>query len=694
MERATHERPVDASRIAPVNALSPGARLQEFEILSVIGEGGFGIVYRAFDTALEREVAIKEYLPVSHALRIADGSVVASSERQRETFEKGLRCFMSEARMLARFKHRALVEILRFWEEKGTAYMVMPYYHGRPLSQLVQEGLRIRDTATMQAFLAPLLDGLAMLHAANCYHRDISTDNILILEDGSPLLLDFGAARRILVDDSELMTVILKPGFAPIEQYSDDHAVAPQGAWTDLYALSAVAYQLVTGEMPMVSVARIIRDPLVPLSVRVQSGFARGLLAAIDAGLRVNPEQRPQSVAAFIDIIASGRLAADVVAPPATVQTPPGPVQNVSEVPSVAQTIPQAPDVPAAPSDDAPRSIPDPHVQPTVQPQMPSQPQSQPAPASGERGAPSARVAVPDASARHRAFGVAAGLVALVLAGIGLYAALDGEEVGPTAEVSTERKPALVEADVRGHTPWPALRDAASEAAAPVQAPVQAPADWSAMPSRRLEPIPPTRPNQQPETTELTGQPEPVASQEPGHQAVVIAAAAPQPAGVTPAVVTPPAPDAQSVRAGTPPATPSPSPASDTAVTARAPEPPAPPPRPTPEAQKAAPPPAVADSAASAAATSSATAPEAGATADATAEAAVSQGTIDVRVEPWGSVFVNGQQVGVAPPRVRVQVDAGKVEVEVRNETHPPKQFTINVEAGRTHRIKHVFGQG
>lgn len=691
MERATHERPADAARIAPVNALPPGARLQEFEILSVIGEGGFGIVYRAFDTALEREVAIKEYLPVSHALRMSDGSVVASSERQRETFEKGLRCFMSEARMLARFKHRALVEILRFWEEKGTAYMVMPYYHGRPLSQLVQEGLRIRDTATMQAFLAPLLDGLAMLHAANCYHRDISTDNILILEDGSPLLLDFGAARRILVDDSEVLTVILKPGFAPIEQYSDDHAVAPQGAWTDLYALSAVAYQLVTGEMPMVSVARIIRDPLVPLSARVQTGFARGLLAAIDAGLRVNPEQRPQSVAAFIDIIASGRPAADVVTPPATVQTPPGPVQNVSEVGLVAQTQPPAPDVRAAPSDDAAQPLPDPHVQPTVQPQMPSQPQSQPAPASGEKGAPSARVAVPDASARRRAFGVAAGLVALVLAGTGLYAALDGEEAGPTAGVSAERKPALVEADVRGATPLPALRDAAAEPAAP--------ADWSAMPSRRLEPIPPTRPNQQPETTELTGQPAPVAPSAPGHQTVAIAAAAPQPAGMTPVVVTPPVAEAPQVRAGTPPATPSPSPASDTAVSARAPEPPVPPlPRQSPEVQKPAPAPTAAAAAATPpatpAATPSATPPEAASEADVTTEAAVGQGTIDVRVEPWGSVFVNGQQVGVAPPRVRVQVDAGKVEVEVRNETHPPKHFTIDVEAGRTHRIKHVFGQG
>jgi len=302
-----------ASHLAPLAALPAGTRLQEFEIKSVIGEGGFGIVYCAHDTLLGREVAIKEYLPVSHATRQADGSVVASSERQRQTFEKALRSFVSEARMLARFKHPALVEILRFWEAQGTAYMVMPYYQGRSLHALIQEGFRFTDSASLEGFLAPLLDGLAQLHSVNCYHRDISSDNILILENGQPLLLDFGAARSLLIDEAQAATVILKPGFAPIEQYSEDASIAPQGPWTDLYALSAVAYQAITGMMPAVSVARIIRDPLTPLADIAPPGIVRSLLTAIDLGLRVAPGERPQSVQAFCQLM--GTLALDKTKP-------------------------------------------------------------------------------------------------------------------------------------------------------------------------------------------------------------------------------------------------------------------------------------------------------------------------------------------------------------------------------------------
>jgi len=301
-ENRTSPRHSD-EQLAPVNALPVGSNVQEFEIKAIIGEGGFGIVYRAFDTLLGREVAIKEYLPVSHATRLADGTVVASSERQRNGFEKGLRYFIAEARMLARFKHPALVEILRFWEAQGTAYMVMPYYHGRPLHALIQEGFRLTDDASLRAFLNPLLDGLAQLHTADCFHRDISTDNILMLASGQPLLLDFGAARSVLVNKSEVSTVILKPGFAPIEQYSDAPDTAPQGAWTDIYALSAVIYQAMTGVMPTVSVARIIHDPLIPLSQRALPGFSPGVLAAIDAGLRVAPAERPQSVQALRELM-------------------------------------------------------------------------------------------------------------------------------------------------------------------------------------------------------------------------------------------------------------------------------------------------------------------------------------------------------------------------------------------------------
>ena len=287
----------------PVNGLSPGTRLHEYEVRGVIGEGGFGIVYLAFDTLLEREVAIKEYLPVSLAVRADGGKVRVRSPEQQALFSKGLGSFVDEARTLARFKHPALVEVLRFWEDHGTAYMVMPYYRGQTLREKLHSEGRLEEDAALLKILLPLLDGLAQMHAVRCYHRDISSDNIMLLETGSPLLLDFGAARSTLTNHGGSSTVILKPGFAPIEQYSGDESLSPQGPWTDLYALCAVAYQLVTATMPCLSVARVMRDPLVPLRQRGLSGFSDAVLGAIDRGLAVDPVDRPQSVAAFRQLL-------------------------------------------------------------------------------------------------------------------------------------------------------------------------------------------------------------------------------------------------------------------------------------------------------------------------------------------------------------------------------------------------------
>jgi len=296
----TEKNSREAGVIAPVNSLPAGTRLQEYEIHSVIGEGGFGIVYLAYDNMLGREVAIKEYLPITHAVRLEDGRVEARLPAKREVFEKGLQSFVSEAKILAKFKHPALVEVLRFWEANGTAYMVMPYYRGKTLRAMIRAGYRAETTETLFSLLLPLLEGLQQIHGVGCYHRDISPDNIMVLENGAPVLLDFGAARHVLVNENDPTTIILKPGFAPIEQYSEEETPEhAQGPWTDIYALSAVAYQLVTGTMPVISVARIIRDPLKPLTGFASPTLPAALLAVIDEGLAVKPRERPQSITIF-----------------------------------------------------------------------------------------------------------------------------------------------------------------------------------------------------------------------------------------------------------------------------------------------------------------------------------------------------------------------------------------------------------
>lgn len=309
------------------HTLPVGTRLGEFEIIGLIGEGGFGIVYLAFDASLQRQVALKEYMPSALASRSTLGpTVAAKSERHAETFKVGLRSFVNEARLLARFDHPALVKVYRFWEANGTAYMVMPYYQGPTLKAALAAMGQPPDEATLRGWLRPLLDALEVMHQASCYHRDIAPDNILLTDTG-PLLLDFGAARRVVGDMTHALTVVLKPGYAPIEQYGEAPSMT-QGAWTDLYALACVVYHAITGATPMSSVERLIADRLQPLSQQAAGRYGEAFLRAVDAALAVKPQDRPQSVAQFRQMLGiTGTEAAPV---PKALTQPSAPMRPVA----------------------------------------------------------------------------------------------------------------------------------------------------------------------------------------------------------------------------------------------------------------------------------------------------------------------------------------------------------------------------
>ena len=276
-------------------SLPAGTRLHEFEVTGLIGEGGFGIVYLAYDHQLQRRVALKEYLPATLALRGHGQEVTLRSQRHAETFAKGLHSFINEARLLARFDHPALVKVHRFWQANGTAYLVMPYCEGPTLkaSRLAMPEPPAEDW--IRRLLAPLLDALELIHDQDCLHRDIAPDNILMIE-GRPLLLDFGAARQVVGDRTQAMTVILKPGYAPIEQYAEMPGIR-QGPWTDLYALGAVIHFLITGQAPPPSVGRLMRDSRTPLATHAADRYSAALLGAIDRCLALRAEDRPKSVA-------------------------------------------------------------------------------------------------------------------------------------------------------------------------------------------------------------------------------------------------------------------------------------------------------------------------------------------------------------------------------------------------------------
>ncbi len=278
------------------NALAVGTYLGEFEITQVLGEGGFGIVYLAVDHTLERRVALKEYMPSALAARGSNSQVLVKSERHRDTFEAGLKSFINEAKLLAQFDHPSLVKVYRFWEAGGTAYMIMPYVQGKTLKDTLRERGTPPDEAWLMALLAPLTQALNVIHRERCYHRDIAPDNIILLAgSGRPLLLDFGAARRVIGDMTQALTVILKPGYAPVEQYAEVPAMK-QGPWTDVYALAAVVYFAITGRTPPPSVGRMVSDSYVPLAESAAGRYSDRLLRAIDRALRVKPDDRTASM--------------------------------------------------------------------------------------------------------------------------------------------------------------------------------------------------------------------------------------------------------------------------------------------------------------------------------------------------------------------------------------------------------------
>jgi len=296
MSDASPDRRAAASSAAP-NALPAGTRFGELEILSTLAVGGFGIIYVAQDHALQRQVAIKEYMPSMLAQRNAKSKVSVRSGSQQETFDAGLRSFVNESRLLARFDHPSLLKVYRFWEANGTAYMVMPYLQGQTLRQARRAMSQQPDEPWLRRLLTALLEALELLHTESIWHRDIAPDNVFLPYGGAaPVLLDFGAARQVISDRAEGLTAILKPSYAPIEQYAESRQLR-QGPWTDLYALGAMVHELILGRTPPAATARSLGDEYQSLVTLAPAGYSPELLACVDWMLRVHPQDRPQSVA-------------------------------------------------------------------------------------------------------------------------------------------------------------------------------------------------------------------------------------------------------------------------------------------------------------------------------------------------------------------------------------------------------------
>lgn len=264
-----------------------------YKITQILGEGGFGITYLGEDTTLGIKVAIKEYFPVGIVYRTQPAKTVSmyTNEEAKRAFVKGKDRFLREARILARFSEDPFVVTVRdYFEENNTAYLIMEYVEGETLADMARKKGKLSQQEIMVMML-PVMETLSRIHEQGVIHRDISPANLI--SDGKHIkLLDFGAANHFDEDDERSFSVIMKPGYAPQEQYRRD---SEQGPWTDIYALCATIYKLLTGELPQDALGRIVKDNVLPpseMGIKVDKSFESALMK----GLAVYPQNRYQSV--------------------------------------------------------------------------------------------------------------------------------------------------------------------------------------------------------------------------------------------------------------------------------------------------------------------------------------------------------------------------------------------------------------
>jgi formylglycine-generating enzyme required for sulfatase activity len=280
--------------MSQVTALPIGAEVGGLQVTEVLGRGACAITYIAADPAIGTRFALKEFAPAEHAARDPGGRVTPSDEQSTQAFTTGLERFLAEARMLAPLEHPNIARVLRYFEANGTAYMLMPHYHGQPLHEKIADGGRF-DSDRARSLLLPLMDALAYLHKRGIVHQDVKPANIHVTDDGLPLLLDFGAAAASGDDTGRFGS----EGYAAPEQYSAEGEIGP---WTDIYGLAATAYRCVSGRIPSPARERLAArdagsdDPMTPFTELAPASEFGGLADAVELGLQLDARERPRSV--------------------------------------------------------------------------------------------------------------------------------------------------------------------------------------------------------------------------------------------------------------------------------------------------------------------------------------------------------------------------------------------------------------
>ena len=283
-------------------ALPAGTVLREWRLEEVLGVGGFGIVYKGRGIYFDELVAIKEYFPSSISEREEDDTVVPIDSDAEEVHALGLKKFVEEAKLLWNLstptRHPNIVSVRSLFEIHGTAYMVMDFEDGVALSKMLKEGVKFNERSLWN-IIRPVAEGLARAHRVGVLHRDIKPPNILITDDGRPVLIDFGSARFEAAEATSTKVTFHTPPYAALEQYVKTY---PQGPWTDIYALGVVLYECVTGQKPPEVLERMHAGLGESLSAGKWPGYTKKFLAAIDAAMTIRPQERPQSISEWLEM--------------------------------------------------------------------------------------------------------------------------------------------------------------------------------------------------------------------------------------------------------------------------------------------------------------------------------------------------------------------------------------------------------
>jgi hypothetical protein len=279
--------------------LPDGYQLQNYCISGVLSCGGFSIVYLAYDEN-DQPVAIKEYLPSQLALRNQGDALPSIAEDNVQTFRYGMKCFFEEGRSLARLSHANVVRVLNFFRANETVYIVMRYERGRTLQEHIQARRGTIKENFIRHVFTRLLNGLREVHSHKLLHLDIKPANIYIRNEGTPVLIDFGAARQTLAEGGFKLSPMYTPGFAPPEQYKDRELLGP---WSDIYAIGASMFACLAGAAPQAADQRMENDRYVSATRLWQDRYSRQLLETIDWCLELDHLRRPQSVLALQKVL-------------------------------------------------------------------------------------------------------------------------------------------------------------------------------------------------------------------------------------------------------------------------------------------------------------------------------------------------------------------------------------------------------